>query len=396
MAVARSVAGLRGGVWSRLFEQGAPFLRLATPFTSLYAPRAKMSSKSLLVVASLALSVLLGLVLGRGEGRGTTPASAERKLKIGLSLDTLEESRWARDRDAFKARVEELGAEAVVLSANGDDTRQMADVESLITSKVDVMVIVPHDGAAMAKAVRHAHAAGIPVISYDRLILNSDVDLYITFDNRRVGQLQGEFLVKELSKKSEPTRIVRIFGAKTDHNALLFKEGQDVALAPAIKSGLLQVIHEDWADEWTPENAKRITNAALTKHGQAIDGVLASNDGTAGGAIQALREEGLAKKVVVTGQDAELVACQRIVTGEQAMTIYKPVRALARKAADVAFAMAKGRPIVAKHETHNGQVLVPSIFEEVVTVTRDNLDQTVVADGFHKREDVHKGPADGG
>ncbi len=355
-----------------------------------------MSSKSLLVVASLALSVLLGLVLGRGGKADAVHASGERKLKIGLSLDTLEEARWARDRDAFKARVEQLGAEAVVLSANGDDTRQMADVESLITSKVDVMVIVPHNGAAMAKAVRQAHAAGIPVISYDRLILDSEVDLYITFDNRHVGELQGEFLVKELAKKTEPTRIVRIYGAKTDHNALLFKEGQDLALAPAIKSGALQVIHEDWADEWTPENAKRITNAALTKHGQVIDGVLASNDGTAGGAIQALREEGLAKKVVVTGQDAELVACQRIVTGEQAMTIYKPVRALAQRAADVAVAMAKGRPVVAKHETNNGKVNVPSIFEEVVTVTRDNLDKTVVADGFHKLEDVHKGPSDGG
>ncbi len=355
-----------------------------------------MSSKSLLVVASLALSVVLGLVLGRGESTGVAQASGEKRIKIGLSLDSLEEARWARDRDAFKARVEELGAEPIVLSANGDDTRQMADVESLITSGVDVMVIVPHNGAAMAKAVRQAHAAGIPVISYDRLILNSDVDLYITFDNRHVGQLQGEFLVNELAKKSEPSQIVRIYGAKTDNNAVLFKEGQDAALAPALESGALKVIHEDWADEWMPENAKRITNAALTKFGQDIDGVLASNDGTAGGAIQALREEGLAKKVVVTGQDAELVACQRIVAGEQTMTIYKPVRSLARRAADVAFAMAKGRPVIAKHETDNGKSKVPSIFEDVVTVTRDNIDKTVVADGFHKREDVHQGPGDGG
>src|SRR5262245_1646797 len=132
-----------------------------------------MSHKSLLVVASLALSVLLGLVLGRGGRAGAEQASGERKIKIGLSLDTLKEARWARDRDAFKARVEELGAEPIVLAAEGDDARQMADVESLITSRVDVIVIVPHDGAAMAKAVRQAHAAGIPVISYDRLILNS-------------------------------------------------------------------------------------------------------------------------------------------------------------------------------------------------------------------------------
>ncbi len=355
-----------------------------------------MSPKSLLVVASLALSVLLGLVLGRGGSAGAQHAPGERKLKIGLSLDTLKEARWARDRDAFIERVKELGAEPIVLAADGDDARQMADVESLITNQVDVMVIVPHDGAAMAKAVRQAHAAGIPVISYDRLILNSDVDLYVSFDNLHVGVLQGEFLVKELAKKSAPARIVRIYGAKTDHNALLLKQGQDVALVPAIQSGALQVVHEDWADDWTPENAKRITNAALTKQGPTIDAIFASNDGTAGGAIQALREEGLVKKVVVTGQDAELVACQRIVSGEQAMTIYKPVRTLARRAAEVAFAMAKGRPIIAKSSTNNGKLDVPSILLDTVTVTRDNLDQTVIADGYYKREDVHRGPGDGG
>jgi D-xylose transport system substrate-binding protein len=152
----------------------------------------------------------------------------------------------------------------------------------------------------------------------------------------------------------------------------------------------VQVLHEDWADDWKPENAKRIMNAALTKHGRAIDAVLASNDGTAGGAIQALREEGVAGKVIVTGQDAELVACQRIVSGEQSMTIYKPVEQLARRATEVAIALAKGQPLIARAGTNNGQIEVPSIFHDVVTVTRENIEQTVVADGFHARDQIFK------
>lgn len=350
-----------------------------------------MSVKSFLVVASLALSVLLGLVLSR---RGGSEASASSAIKIGLSLDTLKEARWARDRDAFKSRAEELGAEVMVLSANSDDNRQVADVESLITAGVDLLVVVPHDGVAMAKAVRLAHAAGVPVIAYDRLIKDSDLDLYVTFDNHRVGELQGEYVLQKLASKPKPWRIVRIYGSKTDHNAVLFKAGQDAALEAALEDGSLEVVHEDWAEDWKPENAKRILNAALTKHGRTLDAVLASNDGTAGGAIQALREEGIAGQVIVTGQDAELVACQRIVSGEQSMTIYKPVQALARRAAEVAVAMAQGRPVVAPHVTPNGQIDVPSIFHEVVTVTRDNIDATVVADGFHRREDVHRGSAD--
>ena len=356
-----------------------------------------MSVKNVLVVASLILSVIIGVVLGN-RGSGATSAGAgegARRITIGLSLDTLKEARWARDRDAFKQRAEELGASVIVLSANSDDSTQIKDVESLITSQVDVIVIVPHDGKAMAKGVELAHAANIPVIAYDRLITGANVDLYVTFDNRRVGALQAQFVLDRFQGRTRdnPIRLVRIYGSKTDNNAFMFKEGQDAALERAIADGVVRVLHEDWADDWKPENAKRIMNAALTKFGGQIDAVLASNDGTAGGAIQALREEGVTGEVVVTGQDAELVACQRIISGEQSMTIYKPVDQLARRATEVAVAMAKGRPVIATATTHDGSVDVPSIFHDVITVTRDNIDQTVIADGFQSRELVYKGAA---
>lgn len=350
-----------------------------------------MSIKSFLVVASLALSVLLGFVLRRGDTDASPRNSpqGEDKILLGLSLDTLKEARWAKDRDAFVARAQELGAEVKVLSANSDDNRQVADVTTLITSGVDVVVIVPHDGKAMAKGVELAHAADVPVIAYDRLITDSELDLYVTFDNRKVGELQAQFILDALKNEPKPINIVRIYGSKTDNNAFLFKQGQDDVILPAVERGDIKVLHEDWADDWKPENAKRIANAALTKYGKQIQAVLASNDGTAGGAIQALREEGVTGEVIITGQDVELVAAQRIVSGEQSMTIYKPVQQLARRAAEVAVAMAKGKPVVAKGETDNGQIKVPTILHDVITVTKENLDETVIADGFHTREEVY-------
>ncbi len=344
-----------------------------------------MKTRLTLVVVSLVLSVLIGLSLGRHAGN----ADPERKtgVRIGLSLDTLKEARWQADRDMFVRRAGELGATVQVLSANGDDTVQISDVEKLITSGVDVLVIVPHDGTAMARAVQLAHEAGIPVIAYDRLIRDSELDLYVSFDNLRVGELQARYLVDHLSTPGRG-RIVRIYGAKTDNNAGLFKAGQDTVLDPLVKSGAITVLHEDWAEDWKPENAKRIVNAAITANGSRIDAVLASNDGTAGGAVQALSEEGLAGKVLVTGQDADLVAMQRIAAGTQAMTIYKPLHTLAQGAADLAVKMATGKPVIARHTVNNGAIDVPSVLFDVVTVTRDNIDSTVVKDGLYRREEI--------
>ena len=283
-----------------------------------------------LVALSCLLSVIIGMTLARGGAAGAKNSSPRSRPVIGLSLDTLKEERWQRDRDTFTARASELGADVIVQSANSDDVRQVNDVRSLITQHVDVIVIAPHNGEAMAEAVKECQAAGIPCIAYDRLIKNCDLDLYMTFDNLRVGELQGQFLVDALAKKGPgKKRIVRIYGAKTDNNALLFKQGQDKALAAALQSGAIEVVHEDWAEDWKPENGKKIVNAAINKVGHDFDAILASNDGTAGGAIQALIEEGLAGKVIVTGQDADLAACQRIVAGTQSMTIYKPLKQLA-------------------------------------------------------------------
>lgn len=352
-------------------------------------PACPMKLRLSLVLISCVISIVTGLVLARG-GAKTGPAP-HAKPRIGLSLDTLKEERWQRDRDTFVRRATALGAEVKVQSANSDDVRQVADVQALITEGVEVIVIAPHNGEAMAKAVQLAHEAGIPVIAYDRLIKNCDLDLYMTFDNVRVGELQGQFVADAFAKMGGgKKRLIRIYGAKTDNNALLFKQGQDRALDPLLKSGALEVVHEDWADDWKPENGKKIANAGINKAGHAFDAILASNDGTAGGAIQALLEEGLAGKVLVTGQDADIAACQRIVGGTQTMTIYKPLKQLAEQAAECAVRLARHQPVIATASLDNGQVKVPSIFVDVVAVTKENMRETVVRDGFHKAEDVFK------
>jgi D-xylose transport system substrate-binding protein len=362
----------------------------------------KMRARVVLVIFSCALSVLTGLVLCRqGGSAGRQPVEARRPL-IGFSLDTLKEERWRSDRDFFVRRAAELGADVLVQAANSDDARQMRDVEALISRKVDVLVIVPHNGAAMAKAVRLAHESGIPVIAYDRLIPDCDLDLYVSFDSIRVGQAQARYAVglpsERLLKRSGRTiKIVRIHGSKTDPNAFLVKRGQDEVLEPYLKRGEAVVVHEDWAEGWKPENAKKITQAAIARVGPGFHVVLAANDGTAGGAVQALMEEGegLAGRVFVTGQDAELAACQRIVNGTQAMTVYKPLKALAQKAAEAAVKMAQGRTVVAREEVDNGKVRVPSILMEVLVATKDNMASTVIRDGFHASKDVygHSPPA---
>jgi D-xylose transport system substrate-binding protein len=333
-------------------------------------------------------AVLLSAVFAFGcGGRKEGAAGGEKKIRIGFSMDTLKEARWNRDRDLFVEKARELGAEVLVQAANGDDALQNSQAENLLTQGVDVLVVVPHNAKTAATIVESAHRSNVPVISYDRLILDSDVDVYISVDPTRVGELQSEYAVQHKPKGN----YVLIGGAPTDNNARLVRDGQMKSLKPKVDGGEIKVVADQWAKDWQPVEALKIMENALTRNNNAVDAVVASNDGTAGGAIQALGEQKLAGKVLVTGQDADLAACQRIVAGSQTMTVYKPIRALAYKAAEVAVQMAKKQPLAgAGRTTNNGKKDVPSILLEPVAVDKSNLDATVIADGFQKKEDVYR------
>jgi D-xylose transport system substrate-binding protein len=308
------------------------------------------------------------------------------EIIIGFSMDTLEEERWLRDRDLFKAEVERLGAEVKILAANGSDSLQIIQAETLINQGVDLLVVVPHNAVASAAIVHKAHLAGIKVISYDRLIKNANLDLYVSFDNEQVGEMQASAITKLVPKG----KYVYIGGAQTDNNAHLIKKGVFNVLKPFIKKGDITVVYDQWTEDWIPENAYSNMKAALIANNNDIDAVIAANDATAGGVIQALAEQGLAGKVPVAGQDAELAAAQRIVASTQTMTVYKPINILAEKVAELAVKLAKGEDIGTTTKVNNGKIKVPSVLLSPIAVNKQNINQTIILDGFHSWEDVYK------
>ena len=314
------------------------------------------------------------------------PKDKNKPIKIGFSMDTLKEERWQKDRDLFMARAKELGAEVLVQSADGNDERQVKQAESLLTQGIDVLVVIPHNAEVAASIVEAAKREKIPVISYDRLIKNSEPDLYISFDNEKVGEMQAKYLVEKAPKGN----YILIGGAPTDNNAKLFRQGQMNILQPLIDKGDIKVAADQWAKDWLPDEALKHTENALTKANNDVAAVVASNDATAGGAIQALNAQKLSGKVFVSGQDADLPALQRIVAGTQSMTVYKPVSKLAPRAAEAAVALAKGEKLETTSKINNGKIDVPSILLEPIVVDKSNLDDTVIKDGYQKKEDVYK------
>ncbi len=317
----------------------------------------------------------------------TSPASetkkeeAKKPLRIGLSFDSLAVERWQKDRDIFIAAAKDLGAECYFLSAEGDARTQNEQCEVLLNKGIDVLVIIPKSATAAARAVKQAHLRSIPVLAYDRLILNCDLDLYISFDNVRVGRMQAEYL-----SKRHKGRYFLLGGSPDDNNAKLFRRGQLEVLAPLIKSKEIEIIGNQWADGWSPKKAREIVENLLVNVGTDIDVIVASNDGTAGGAIQALKAQGLAGKVAISGQDADLQACKRILAGTQTMTVYKPLKALATKAAELAVRLATGKAIETDQSLHNGKLEVPSVLLDPITLDKGNLVEVLTRDGYYTKE----------
>ena len=350
----------------------------------------------------LALFASLGLAAcGDDEettagGGSTTTTQSDSGGEGGKIAFLLPESKTARyetlDRPLFEAKVKELcsNCEVVYSNADQDASKQQQQAEAALAEDVKVMVLDPVDGAAAASIVSAANAKKIPVISYDRLLLNSKPDYYVEFDSPSVGKIQGQALVDKLTEDGAKGDIVMINGAPTDNNAKLFKEGAH----SVIDESPFKVAKEYDTPDWSPDKAQQEMEQAISALGKdGFVGVYAANDGTAGGAIAAMKSAGIdVKKIPVTGQDAELAAIQRIIAGEQYMTVYKPIKPLADKAAEWAVGLVNGdKPTDATETEDNGQIDVPTIKLEVVAVTKDNVADTVIADGQWKAEEVCEG-----
>jgi D-xylose transport system substrate-binding protein len=345
----------------------------------------KIAQAVVLVFATIFASLGIACVQSPQEsGANGKPKSG--RIRIGLSMDTLKEERWQRDRDLFVAHAEKLGAEVLVQAANSDDKVQTQQAENLLTQGVDVLVVIPHNGEVAASIVESAKRQNVPVIAYDRLIRNSQLDLYISFDAVKIGQMQGQYLVEHAPKGN----YVLIGGAPTDNNAVLLRQGQMQALKPAIDRGDIKVIADQWARDWLASEALRHMENALTQAKNDVVAVLVSNDGTAGGVIQALEGQKLAGKVLVSGQDADLPALQRIVGGTQSMTIYKPIESLARRATEAAIALARREKVETTSVVNNGKLDVPSILLDPIVVDKNNIVETVIKDGYQKMEDIYR------
>jgi D-xylose transport system substrate-binding protein len=336
----------------------------------------------LIFFLALTATLFSACVKGPEAGRG---AKSGGPVRIGFSMDTLKEERWQRDKALVEQRCKEVGAQCEIQVANGDDAVQTKQCDNLLTKGVDVLIVAPHNGQIAASIVEAAHKQGVPVISYDRLIRNSDVDLYVAHQVVKIGQMQAQYALDHAPKGN----YVLIGGSQTDNNALLLMEGQMNVLQPALDKGQIKIVTKQFAREWLASEALRIMEDALTKNNNDIQAVVASNDGTAGGAISALPPQ-LVGKVLVTGQDAALDAVQRIVEGKQTMTIYKPIQPLAFAAVDSAVKLARGEKVDAKDKINNGKIDVPSLLFEPMVLDKDNVMQTVIKDGYHKVEDVYK------
>ncbi|MEW5852475.1 MAG: substrate-binding domain-containing protein [Myxococcota bacterium] len=329
---------------------------------------------------------LLGGCKQEGAEKAATP-------RIAILLPETKTARYeSQDLPIFKSRLQALGYDVTTLiyaNANQDAAAQRQQAEAALTNGAKVLVLDPVDSDAASSVAELARSRGVPVIAYDRLINGTDaVTAYISFDNEQVGRLQGQSLLEALAGKANPT-VVMINGSPTDNNATLFKRG-----AHSVLDGKVNVAKEYDTPDWSPDKAQDQMQQALTALNNVVDGVYAANDGTAGGAIAAMKAAGLKTLPPVTGQDAELAAIQRVLVGEQHMTVYKAIRQEAEAAAEMAYTLAQGKPLPATmtpNKVNNGKAEIPSRLLTPVVVTKANVKDTVVKDGFWKAAETCTG-----
>jgi D-xylose transport system substrate-binding protein len=324
----------------------------------------------------------------------TSTAYAAAKPKIGLSFSDFATERWARERDELSKLLKDAGYDVLVQEANHDAKLQNDQIKNMVTQGAKVIIAVAEDGDSLATAVDEVAKKGVKVLAYDRLIKSSKIAAYVSFDNVDVGrnQARGVLAVKDSGN------FVLLGGSPTDNNAHLFRQGQMEVLNPLIKAGKIKVVADQWVENWDPANAKKLMENILTATGKKFDAVVASNDGTALGAIEAMKTAGLAGKTPISGQDATEAGCNSIARGELTVTILKDTRKLTPLAAELAVKLAKGEKNLGLtpfkladltgDKKRTGQV--PCKFLQVFQVTKENVKKLVVDSGFQPYEGVYK------
>jgi D-xylose transport system substrate-binding protein len=338
-----------------------------------------------------------------GEAAAPTTAPTE-KIKIGLSFSDFATERWKPESELLTKLLEAKGYEVLVQEANHDVKLQNDQIDNMVTQGVKGLIIIAEDGAAAATAVDKAAAAGVKVLAYDRLIKTQNIAAYLSFDNVEVGRQEALGVMTALGlpgstkwTKESPAKVVLSGGSPTDNNAVLVRQGQMEVIQPYIDSGVITIVADQWVTNWDAAEALKMMENILTAQGNKVDAVVASNDGTALGELQALKAQGLAGIVPISGQDATADGCNSIVKGEQTVTVYKDIRLLAPAAVDMMDALLKGQPIQGvtnfSLKVLTGEDLagdIPCVFLKVVQVTKDNVYQEIVVSGFQSYDAVYR------
>jgi D-xylose transport system substrate-binding protein len=312
----------------------------------------------------------------------------EQQVKIGYLFPNMVSGRYQKEKIYFSEKIKELGGEALITSADYNDQTQIRQAKELIDQGAKVLVVNPLNLNTAAAIIRFAHESNVPVIAYDRLIRNCDLDYFITFDNEKVGKLMADYVIK-----SRPQgKYILLGGDKADQNAVWVKKGQQDALKSYLNSGGIKIVYDIYVEDWSGDNARNEIKRYLDLSGDIPDVILSSYDGMSTGVIDLLREYGIQPgQILITGQDAELPACRNMVQDYQTMTIYKSVRNLAFKAAEISIKLTKNEKVTEVNTTiFNGEKEVPTIFLDPVLVDKNNLKTTIVADGFHTESEIYQ------
>ena len=365
--------------------------------------------KKILVLLGLLMIISL-LVVGCGPSdekpAETEEPTAGEELSVGIVLPTKDEPRWIQDQTRFERKLNEAGYEVEILFSQADPSMEKSNVEALITKGVEVIILCPHDSAAAAASAEAARDAGVTIISYDRLITDTDaVDYYVTFDSVAVGEAQAQYLVDKAEGEGNPLYLYA--GAATDNNAFLFFEGAWNVLQPKVADGTFYIVNSSEAEalqdkaeltrdemgdiigqittNWEFNVAKSLADANLTSAASEDKGdvfILAPNDGTARAIADAFAADPEITSYMVTGQDAEIASVQYIIDGKQSMTVLKDVRNLVDDAIVVAISVVEGADVETTGEYDNGVIMVPAKQSEVITVDQANVQETIIDSGY--------------
>ena len=356
------------------------------------------------------LLIIAGIIAGCASPQApaqstTAPDTSSAKVKIGLSFSDFATERWKREADQMTQLLQDKGYDVVVQEANHDVKLQNDQIDNMVAQGVKGLIVIAEDGDAAVTSVDKAADAGVVVLAYDRLIKTSKIAAYLSFNNVEVGRQEALGVMTALGlpgsttwTKDNPAKVVMSGGSPTDNNAILVRQGQMEVVQPYIDQGVITIVADQWVDNWDAATAEKMMENILTAQQNQIDAVVASNDGTALGELQAMKAQGLAGKVPISGQDATADGCNSIVKGEQTVSVYKDTRLLAPKAVDLVDALLNGQTVsdlqqftlaeLTNDDTKTGNIM--AAFLPVQQVTKDNVYDLIVKSGFQPYDDVYR------